>query len=135
MIQIHKNPKQLLFIFHRSGSHAAWIFDGQHFLHFIYLQATQEFRFVRKQTYLPAGARGEPFALNALEVRSLQHEAAQHKLTLRLFTNPHECILYALPMNMQQTVYDLIPPAGSITSAGISTRRNAPPWNRRQDEE
>lgn len=135
MIQIHKQPKQHLFIFHRPGSRAAWVFNGQCFLRFVYLQTSQEFRFVRAQAYLPAGVRGEPFALNALEARSLQLEAARHKFSLRLYANPHECILYALPVNMQQTVYDLIPPAGSITAAGINTRRNAPPWRQRQDEE
>ncbi|GEM_PF-6839590 len=135
MIQIHKTPRQLLFIFHRPGTRAAWIFDGQQFLRFIYLTSTQEFRFIRKQSYLPAGLRGEPFALNAMETRSMQHEAQKHGFHLRLFSNPHECILYALPVNLQQTVYDLIPPAGSITPAGINLRRNIPPWSQRSEEQ
>lgn len=134
MIQIHKTTSQVLFIFHRPGAHTAWMYDGQQFLRFIYLPATQEFRFVRSQAYLPAGVRGEPFALNTLEARSLQREAQEHRFHLRLFANPHECILYALPVNLQQTVYDLIPPAGSITPAGINLRRNTPPWSRRDEE-
>jgi hypothetical protein len=133
MIQIHKTTTQVLFIFHRPGARAAWVYDGQQFLRFVYLTATQEFRFVRRQAYLPAGSRGEPFALNVLETRSLQREAREHGLHLRLFTSPHECILYALPVNLHQTVFDLIPPAGSITPAGINLRRNTPPWNRRDE--
>ncbi len=135
MIQINKNPRTFLFIFHRPGENAAWIYDGQNFLRFVYLHATQEFRFVRRQSYLPACVQGEPFVLDPLEVRSLQREATRHHLNLRLFTSQHECILYALPVNLQQRVYDLIPPAGSVTAAGIATRRNAPPWGRRQSDE
>ncbi|NMB67442.1 MAG: hypothetical protein GYA20_01620 [Chloroflexi bacterium] len=133
MIQIHKTTTQVLFIFHRPGARTAWVYDGQQFLRFVYLTATQEFRFVRRQAYLPAGLRGEPFVLNVLETRSLQREAREHGLHLRLFTNPHECILYALPVNLHQTVFDLFPPAGSITPAGINLRRNTPPWNRRDE--
>lgn len=135
MIQIHKTAQQLLFIFHRPGTRSAWIFDGQHFLRFVYLSTTQAFRFVRKQNYLPAGLHGEPFALNAMERRSLQHEAEEHGFSLRLYASHHECILYTLPVNLQQTVYDLIPPAGSITTAGINLRRNAPPWSQRDEEQ
>jgi hypothetical protein len=135
MIPIHKTPRQYLFIFHQPGARSAWVYDGQSFLRFVYLPATQEFRFVRRQENLPAGLCGEAFQLSPLEVRSLRREAAVHHLTLHLCASHDACILNALPVNRQQTVYDLIPPAGSVTSAGIATRRSAPPWSQQGDEE
>ncbi len=134
MIQIHRNRQSMIFIFHRPGACAAWIFDGARFLRFSYLRGTQEFRFVRTQAYLPAGVQGQPFDLSPCEAGSLQREARIHHLNLRFHADQHECILNALPVNLRQTVYDLFPPAGSITASGIATRRYPPPFSRREDE-
>ncbi len=134
MIQIHKNRQSTLFIFHHPGACAAWIFDGKNFLRFCYLRDLQEFRFVRTQTYLPANVVGQPFELTNSEIISLQREARAHQLSLRTFSDQNECLLNALPINLQQTVYDLFPPAGNITAAGIATRRNPPPFSRREDD-
>ncbi len=134
MIQIHKNRRSMIFIFHHPGACAAWIFDGKCFLRFIYLQDSQEFRFVRAQAYLPANVHGQPFDLAPFEIASLQREARLHRLNLRFFGDQAECILQALPVNLRQTVYDLFPPAGSITAAGIATRRNPPSFSRRHPD-
>jgi hypothetical protein len=133
MITIHKNHHSLLFIFHRPGCRTAWINDGKRFLRFVYL--TDGFRYVRTQSYLPCGVLGEPFELSPQEVASLQREVVRHHLNLKFFASQQECILYALPVNAQQTVYDLFPPAGSITAAGITTRRNPPRWSERGNED
>lgn len=135
MIQILKTASRYLFIFHRPGARSAWVFDGQRFLRFAYLPDLQEFRFVRRQEYLPSGVCGEVFSLNPAEIRLLQREAALHDLALRLYAGHHDCILNALPVNRQQTIFDLVPPAGSVTAAGIDTRRDAPPWSRHTEED
>ena len=106
MIQIHKTTTQVLFIFHRPGARAAWVYDGQQFLRFVYLTATQEFRFVRRQAYLPAGWVGAAGRSATPHPRRSSRRPLRAELSNR--ARPAEwlgCIQYRTGklQNMQQT--------------------------------